>query len=103
MRKRRLERSRGGLTSVIPTCTKDGYFKREQCNVGKTKCWCVGRNGKKIPGTRVRRPKRPNCYPGIIRHKNLWELQLHNSNKVRLNQDSESWSHRQIDKDIQYK
>ena len=60
LRKRRLETKR----TVIPICTSDGHFQREQCNVNKTKCWCVGKTGKRIPGTKVRH-QFPNCYPGI--------------------------------------
>ncbi|XP_046857760.1 acrosin-like isoform X2 [Xenia sp. Carnegie-2017] len=46
---------------MIPNCTRDGDFQLEQCNVYKTKCWCVGMNGKKIRGTKVRN-KLPECY-----------------------------------------
>lgn len=50
--------------TVIPQCTKDGHFKREQCTVGRKKCWCVNENGRKIPGTKVHNGK-PKCYPEV--------------------------------------
>ncbi|XP_046857350.1 serine protease hepsin-like [Xenia sp. Carnegie-2017] len=59
LRERRLRQVRPPM--MIPNCTRDGDFQLEQCNVYKTKCWCVGMNGKKIPGTKVRN-KLPECY-----------------------------------------
>lgn len=61
LRERRLRQVRPPM--MIPNCTRDGDFQLEQCNVYKTKCWCVGMNGKKIPGTKVRN-KLPECYLG---------------------------------------
>ncbi|XP_028406382.1 transmembrane protease serine 11E-like [Dendronephthya gigantea] len=64
MRNRRtLAQFKTHKTTMIPQCTRDGHFQREQCNSDKTKCWCVGKTGKRIPGTKVRH-QFPNCYPG---------------------------------------
>ena len=43
----------------VPTCREDGFYAPVQCHGSTGFCWCVTKDGKKIPNTDVR--GRPNC------------------------------------------
>lgn len=48
--------------AFVPSCNKDGSFKEKQCH--GSYCFCVNRDGKEIPGSRVEvGTGEPNCRP----------------------------------------
>ncbi|KAJ7381019.1 hypothetical protein OS493_004614 [Desmophyllum pertusum] len=42
------------LGAFVPKCKPDGHYEDQQCH--EMYCWCVGKNGLKLPGTTVRGP-----------------------------------------------
>ncbi|OGO91133.1 MAG: hypothetical protein A3F10_01515 [Coxiella sp. RIFCSPHIGHO2_12_FULL_42_15] len=45
----------------IPQCTLYGHFYKVQCNVNENTCWCVHRNGAKVPNTIVEGNEPKQC------------------------------------------
>lgn len=43
----------------IPKCSVDGWYAPMQCHGSTGFCWCVAKDGKEIPNTRIR--GRPKC------------------------------------------
>ena len=47
------------LGRFVPTCRADGSYAPVQCHGSTGFCWCVTKDGKEIPNTRIR--GRPKC------------------------------------------
>ncbi|KAG5831665.1 hypothetical protein ANANG_G00306150 [Anguilla anguilla] len=45
----------------VPTCDARGAYEPVQCHASTGQCWCVGRNGGEIPGTRTGPGSTPMC------------------------------------------
>lgn len=48
-------------SAFSPKCTQDGEFEPVQCNDRSRECWCVDKEGKEKPGSRLPHPNRPRC------------------------------------------
>ena len=64
-RERRLLKRKVRPNAFVPRCKANGDFKATQCHKRTKYCWCVNRDGKQIPETRVRYGK-PNCKTGKL-------------------------------------
>lgn len=51
--------SPGMVGQFVPRCAADGSYAPVQCHGSIGFCWCVDRDGKEIPDTRVR--GQPKC------------------------------------------
>lgn len=56
-RKQALRRYNQG--AFIPRCSRDGSFAPVQCR--KSYCYCVTKEGQKIPGSKTKLPLKPYC------------------------------------------
>ena len=74
---------KGMMDHPIPDCKPDGTYKEVQCN-GMTGCWCVTSEGKKIKGTYVAQPKRPNCGSNFIPGKEVFFFSSYNAIKFLI-------------------
>ncbi|XP_062868655.1 nidogen-1 isoform X2 [Trichomycterus rosablanca] len=54
-------RPRPAVGQYVPQCDPNGDYTPTQCHESIRQCWCVDRNGREIPGTRVGDGSQPMC------------------------------------------
>ncbi|XP_074636981.1 serine protease hepsin-like isoform X1 [Acropora palmata] len=59
-RERKLTRRQKRPGTFVPKCKSNGEFRLKQCHKKTKYCWCVDREGRRIPGTKSKE-KKLNC------------------------------------------
>lgn len=62
-RERKLTRRQKRPGTFVPKCKSNGEFRLKQCHKKTKYCWCVDREGRRIPGTKSKE-KKLNCRKG---------------------------------------